>query len=112
MDEGYLGLILIVGNSGNENGFHGFILLSDYGARLVGKSGADVNGYVVFFGEFDGSDLEYLGTHAGHFQHFVIRDPVHFSGFATDVRVSGEHARYIGVDFTDVRLDGGSQCHG
>ena len=66
---------------------------------------------VVLAGELHRTDLQHLGTEAGHFQHLFKGDLVQTLGHGHHTRVSGIDTVHIGVDLAFIGLQRRCQCH-
>ena len=97
-----LGLVLGIGDAGDDLVLHDVLLVADQGAglrrRRVVEGRAHVGRHAVHHGELDGAHLQHLGPERGHLQHLLEGDPVEAAGLAHDARVGG-------VDAVDVRVD-------
>ncbi len=75
------------------------------------KTGQYTQRHVVFAGEFHRTNLQHLGTQAGHFQHFLEGDAVQTAGGVHDPRVGGVNPVHIGVDLALVGFERRRQGH-
>ncbi len=103
--DGQLGFIAVEGDAGNDRLFHGFLFIDcNKGARPLFEAVQNAQRDIVFAGEFDRTDLQHLGTEAGHFQHLFKGDLVEALGLRHDARISGVDAIDVGVDLALVRF--------
>ena len=65
-----------------------------------------MEGDPVAAGEFDGPQVEDLGTVSGHFQGFFLGEGAQAVGLGDDARVGGEEAVDVRVDFAHVGVEG------
>ena len=118
---GNLGFVAVESDAGNKGFFHFFIFLKgDQGAGLrffidrniPGRKAAEnADGHPVFASKFHRTDLQHLGAHAGHFQHFLKTDDAHAARLRNNARIGGIDAIDIGVDQTLVSLQCRSNGH-
>ncbi len=66
---------------------------------------------VVLAGELDRTDLQDLGTEAGHFQHLFEGDLVQTLSLGHDARIGGVDAIDVGVDLAFVSFQRCRQCN-
>ena len=71
-----------------------------------------MEGDPVAAGEFDGPQVEDLGTVSGHFQGFFLGKGAQAVGLGDDARVGGEEAVDVRVDFAHVGVEGGGEGDG
>ena len=65
-----------------------------------------MEGDPVAAGEFDGPQVEDLGTVSGHFQGFFLGEGAQAVGLGDDAWVGGEEAVDVRVDFAHVGVEG------
>ena len=66
----------------------------------------------VLFRDLDASKLEHFCPQGGEFEHLVVADLPDLSRRRAHVRIGRVDAIDIGVDFTDIGADGGSDGDG
>src|SRR5690606_12468717 len=111
--DGQLGFIAGEGDPGNYRLFHiNLIINRNQGPRTLLETGQNAQRHIVLAGEFHRTNLQHLGTEAGHFQHFLEGDGVEATGLVDHARVGGIDTVDIGVDLALIGLQRRRQRHG
>ncbi len=109
-----LGLVLGIGDAGDDLLFHDLLLVADERAGLrigrVVEGRAHEGAHLVHHGELDRAHLQHLGAERGHFQHLLEGDPVEPPGLGDDARIGGVDAVDVGVDVAAVGADAGGDA--
>ena len=67
---------------------------------------------IIFFGEFNGTNLQDLRSKRSHFQHFIVGNLFHLGGLWHDARVSGVDSVNIRQNLADISLQSCGNSHG
>ncbi len=117
-----LGLVLGIGDAGDDLLFHDFFLVANQRsgrvqevahARRIGilegraHEGADL----VHHGKLDRAHLQHLGAERRHFQHFLEGDLRQAARLGLDARIGRVDAVDVGIDVAAVGLDRGGDRH-
>ncbi len=117
-DHGDLGLVPVVGDAGDDRGFHGVSLgrarglVADPGALVGRERRADVDGHVEPAGVLDAAQVQDLRAARRHLEHLLVGEVTQLAGVRDDARVGGVDAVDVGVDLADVRVEGGRERDG
>src|SRR5690606_11402282 len=101
-----LGLVTIESDAGNDGLFHGVLFIKgNEGSRTLFEAVQHAQRHAIFTGKLDGTNLQYLGAEAGHFQHLFKGDLLQPLRLGHDARIGGVNAIHIGVDLAFVGLE-------
>ena len=103
-DERDLRFIAVEGDTRDDGGFHGDILISDERALAFFEGGQYPQGNIVFAGELHGADLQHLGTQARQLQHFLEGDTRQAARFRHHARIGGIDAVHVGVNLAFIKM--------
>lgn len=71
-----------------------------------------MNGDAKAAAHFYGTGLHDTGAEFRHFQHFAVRNLVDFLRIGNDTRIGRVHAVNVGIDFTNISMDGTGNGNG
>ena len=106
-----LGLVLTIGDSADDELFHGFVFLHDDGPFLFIECRPHMDLDAEVFRELHRPGVQDLGAGARHFKHFVVADGRKLFRFLHDMGVGRENPVDVLVKFADIRLQGRRDGH-
>ena len=109
--QGQPGHIFIFRHTADVGFFHVFYDLLNFRTRIPGEAGENLQIDVVSLGHFHRAVVQHLRPQAGQFQHLVIGDLFQLSRSGDRAGIGGVHAVHIGVDLTQICMEGGGQSH-